>query len=156
MRQTEREECSQRLQLLRICVLLSFGGGRSRNWVLSVGGGALVGLGYLGLFCSPAASEACALMEARRELENLMVKLQLKKITIFVVARVLVGAPRLLSSGLSSTGLVEEGSLVGKRLLDWVHLHVDTMIFDVRGRGCIRVLAWMHTCSRPTGSESCA
>ena len=76
-----------------------------------------MGLGYLGLFCSPAASEACALMEARRELENLMVKLQLKKITIVVVARVLVGAPRLLSSGLSSTGLVGEESLVGKRLL---------------------------------------
>ena len=81
------------------------------------GEGPLVGLGYIRLFCSPAASEACALMEARHELENLMVKLQLKKITIVVVARVLVGAPWLLSSGLSSTGLVGEESLVGKRLL---------------------------------------
>jgi hypothetical protein len=92
--------------------------GKSGFLPLAEGGkGPLVGLGYLGLFCSPAASEACALMEARRELENLMVKLQLKKITIVVVARVLVGAPRLLSSGLSSTGLVGEESLVGKRLL---------------------------------------
>ena len=122
--------------------------GKSGFLPLAEGGkGPLVGLGYLGLFCSPAASEACALMEARRELENLMVKLQLKKITIVVVARVLVGAPWLLSSGLSSTGLVGEESLVGKRLLacsSWLvrchDLRREGGGAYVFSRGCIRVL----------------